>query len=70
MHDNHVEPRQSAQRSDCEGTVELVRRLIHDEQLTFVPLVDSMPDNLNEQPCGAAVAHMDRLRLWLRDGGA
>ena len=51
MHDNHVQPGPSSYRSDCQGTVDLVRRLIDDEQLSFVPrLRHGMPDNLNEQP--------------------
>jgi peptidoglycan-N-acetylglucosamine deacetylase len=49
MHDSYLEPRQAAHRSDCGGTVELVRRLIDDEQLTFAPLARGLLDNLEEQ---------------------
>ena len=68
MHDNHVQPGPSSYRSDCQGTVDLVRRLIHDEQLSFVPLRHGMPDNLNEQPGRAGTVQVGRLRAWL--GGA
>ncbi len=50
MHDSYLEPRQAAHRSECGGTVELVGRLIDDEQLTFAPLTRGLPDNLEEQP--------------------
>ena len=50
MHDSFVEPRQARHRSDCQGTVELVRRLIHDEELTFTPLRHGLSDNLTESP--------------------
>jgi hypothetical protein len=68
MHDNHVQPGPSSYRSDCHGTVELVSLLIHDEQLSFVPLSHGMSDNLNEQPGRAGTVPVGRLRAWL--GGA
>ncbi|HTT29596.1 MAG TPA: polysaccharide deacetylase family protein [Solirubrobacteraceae bacterium] len=50
MHDSFVEARQARHRSDCEGTVELVRRLIDDEELTFMPLRHGLSANLTESP--------------------
>jgi peptidoglycan-N-acetylglucosamine deacetylase len=50
MHDSFVEARQARHRSDCAGTVELVRRLIADEELTFTPLRHGLSNNLTESP--------------------
>jgi hypothetical protein len=63
MHDNCVEPLQAAHRSGCEGTVELVRRLIDDEQLVFGPLVHGVHDNLNEQRGRGGPGRRSRFRL-------
>ncbi len=48
MHDSYVEPIQATHRSDCAATVELVRRLINDDELTFTPLLHGLSDNLEE----------------------
>ena len=48
MHDSYLEPIQATHRSDCAATVELVRRLIHDDELTFTPLLHGPSDNLEE----------------------
>lgn len=62
MHDNCIEPFQAAHRAGCEGTAELVSRLIQDEELTFAPLTLGVAENLNEQP-GRAVSFKLR-SLW------
>jgi|HubBroStandDraft_2_1064218.scaffolds.fasta_scaffold568436_1 peptidoglycan/xylan/chitin deacetylase (PgdA/CDA1 family) len=49
MHDSYVEAIQAAHRSDCAATVELVRRMIDDDELTFTPLLGGLADNLREQ---------------------
>jgi peptidoglycan/xylan/chitin deacetylase (PgdA/CDA1 family) len=70
MHDSHVEARQRTHRRDCEGTLELVRRLVADEDLTFGPLAHGVPENLNEVPGRVASAQVERLRSWLKPGRA
>jgi peptidoglycan-N-acetylglucosamine deacetylase len=49
MHDSCVEAIQATHRSDCGATVELVRRLIDDEELVFTPLLHGLADNLKEE---------------------
>ena len=65
MHDNDVEPRQARSRSGCQGTVDLVRRLIDDEQLMFAPVARGIADNLNQQPRSGWQGLVRRRSLWI-----
>jgi len=49
MHDSYVEPIQATHRSDCSATVDLVRRLIDDEDLAFATLLHGLSTNLKEE---------------------